>query len=568
MARATVAARPADTPPPLPPLPKRRGVELALLVGAVFISVCGYVVVGLARWHALPGGAIRYGAGLGGLALLAHLAVRFRAPYADPLLLPTAVLLNGLGLVLIFRLDQDTPADHAAPTQLLWSTVGVALFTAVVVLLRDHRMLQRYAYVCAALALVLMAAPILFPAVNGAKIWIRFAGFSLQPGEFAKVLITVFFAGYLAANRAALAHTGRRMWRLRLPTGRVLGPIVAVWLISVAVLVLERDLGTSLLFFGIFVVLLYVATGRTGWLAIGLVLAGIGAVAVGTLEPHVHSRVEDWQHPFAGIAAGKGPGQLAQSLFAFAAGGMFGTGLGQGHSYLIGFAMKSDFILATYGEELGLAGLTALFLLYALLVACGYRAAVALRDPFGSLLAVGLAALPALQVFVIAGGVMGLIPLTGMAMPFLAQGGSSVVTNWIIVALLLRISNRARMPRPEGGSTTGSGAAGSGTAGSAGPGHPAHGTGGSPAHAAGGGAAGDGRSSAADLPAHGTGLGAGSWVVGFMKPTPPQAPDTPDTPDTQGRPRAQNASAQAQTQPPGAPPTAPADDAPAPEAGR
>ncbi len=462
MARATVAARPADTPPPLPPLPKRRGVELALLVGAVFISVCGYVVVGLARWHALPGGAIRYGAGLGGLALLAHLAVRFRAPYADPLLLPTAVLLNGLGLVLIFRLDQDTPADHAAPTQLMWSTVGVALFTAVVVLLRDHRMLQRYAYVCAALALVLMAAPILFPAVNGAKIWIRFAGFSLQPGEFAKVLITVFFAGYLAANRAALAHTGRRMWRLRLPTGRVLGPIVAVWLISVAVLVLERDLGTSLLFFGIFVVLLYVATGRTGWLAIGLVLAGIGAVAVGTLEPHVHSRVEDWQHPFAGIAAGKGPGQLAQSLFAFAAGGMFGTGLGQGHSYLIGFAMKSDFILATYGEELGLAGLTALFLLYALLVACGYRAAVALRDPFGSLLAVGLAALPALQVFVIAGGVMGLIPLTGMAMPFLAQGGSSVVTNWIIVALLLRISNRARMPRPEGGNTEGSGAAGSG----------------------------------------------------------------------------------------------------------
>ncbi|WP_435798156.1 FtsW/RodA/SpoVE family cell cycle protein [Streptomyces decoyicus] len=562
MARATAAARPADTPPPLPPLPKRRGVELALLVGAVFISVCGYVVVGLARWHALPGGAVRYGAGLGGLALLAHLAVRFRAPYADPLLLPTAVLLNGLGLVLIFRLDQDTPADHAAPTQLMWSTVGVALFTAVVVLLRDHRMLQRYAYVCAALALVLMAAPILFPAINGAKIWIRFAGFSLQPGEFAKVLITVFFAGYLAANRAALAHTGRRMWRLRLPTGRVLGPIVAIWLISVAVLVLERDLGTSLLFFGIFVVLLYVATGRTGWLAIGLVLAGIGAAAVGTLEPHVHSRVEDWQQPFAGIAAGKGPGQLAQSLFAFAAGGMFGTGLGQGHSYLIGFAMKSDFILATYGEELGLAGLTALFLLYALLVACGYRAAVALRDPFGSLLAVGLAALPALQVFVIAGGVMGLIPLTGMAMPFLAQGGSSVVTNWIIVALLLRISNRARMPRPAGGSREGGSTAGSGSVGSAGPGHPAYGTGGSPAHAAGGGAAGDGRSSAADLPARGTGLGAGSWVVGFMRPAPPQAPDA------QGRPRAQNPPPRAQTRPPGAAPPAPVDDAPAPEAGR
>ncbi len=547
MARATAAARPADTPPPLPSLPKRRGVELALLLGAVLISVCGYVAVGLARWHALPGGALRYGAGLGGLALLAHLAVRFRAPYADPLLLPTAVLLNGVGLVLIFRLDQETPRNHAAPTQLLWSTVGVALFTAVVVLLRDHRMLQRYAYVCATLALVLMAAPILFPAVNGAKIWIRFAGFSLQPGEFAKVLITVFFAGYLAANRGALAHTGRRMWRLRLPTGRVLGPIVAIWLISVAVLVLERDLGTSLLFFGIFVVLLYVATGRTGWIAIGLFLAGIGAAAVGTLEPHVHSRVEDWQHPFAGIAAGKGPGQLAQSLFAFAAGGMFGTGLGQGHSYLIGFAMKSDFILATYGEELGLAGLTALFLLYALLVACGYRAAVAVRDPFGGLLAVGLAALPAIQVFVIAGGVMGLIPLTGMAMPFLAQGGSSVVTNWIIIALLLRISDRARMPagaEGEEGEGKGSGRGGrrgrrtrraEGAAGAEGQttDETAGGDRSGLAHAAGSANANDatsaatqgGRSSAAGLPGSGTGLGAGSWVVGFLKPAKPQVPE-------------------------------------------
>ncbi len=545
MARATAAARPADTPPPLPSLPKRRGVELALLLGAVLISVCGYVAVGLARWHALPGGAIRYGAGLGGLALLAHLAVRFRAPYADPLLLPTAVLLNGVGLVLIFRLDQETPRNHAAPTQLLWSTVGVALFTAVVVLLRDHRMLQRYAYVCAALALVLMAAPILFPAVNGAKIWIRFAGFSLQPGEFAKVLITVFFAGYLAANRGALAHTGRRMWRLRLPTGRVLGPIVAIWLISVAVLVLERDLGTSLLFFGIFVVLLYVATGRTGWIAIGLFLAGIGAAAVGTLEPHVHSRVEDWQHPFAGIAAGKGPGQLAQSLFAFAAGGMFGTGLGQGHSYLIGFAMKSDFILATYGEELGLAGLTALFLLYALLVACGYRAAVAVRDPFGSLLAVGLAALPAIQVFVIAGGVMGLIPLTGMAMPFLAQGGSSVVTNWIIIALLLRISDRARMPASaegEGKATgrggrrgrrTRSGVARADRTVGADDGRSAGVRDGTSAGMCDGRGRCDGtsagphggRSSAASLPGSGTGLGAGSWVVGFLKPAKAQVPE-------------------------------------------
>ncbi|MFE5967324.1 FtsW/RodA/SpoVE family cell cycle protein [Streptomyces sp. NPDC056463] len=444
-----MTATTADAPPPALRVPKRRGVELSLLVCAVLISVMGYAGVGLARNDAVPPDALRYGAGLGALALLAHLAVRFRAPYADPLLLPIGVLLNGLGLVLIYRLDLETPKDQAAFTQLVWSALGVALFGAVVVLLRDHRVLQRYAYLSMASALVLMLVPILFPAVNGAKIWIRIGGLSFQPGEFAKILLAVFFAAYLAANRNALAYTGRRIWRLQLPTGRVLGPIVAIWVLSVGVLVLERDLGTSLLFFGLFVIMLYVATGRTGWIAVGLLLAGVGAFAVGSLEPHVHSRVEDWLNPYASIEAGDGPSQLAQSLFSFAAGGMLGTGLGLGHSILIGFAAKSDFILATAGEELGLAGLTALFLLYALLVARGFRAGLALRDPFGRLLAIGLASILALQVFVIAGGVMGLIPLTGMAMPFLAQGGSSVVTNWIIVALLIRLSDSARAPVPD-----------------------------------------------------------------------------------------------------------------------
>ncbi|MFF8277587.1 FtsW/RodA/SpoVE family cell cycle protein [Streptomyces lateritius] len=444
-----MTATTAEAPPPGLRVPKRRGVELSLLLCAVLISVFGYADVGLARTGAVPPDTARYGAGLGALALLAHLAVRFRAPYADPLLLPIAVLLNGLGLALIHRLDLETPGDRAAPTQLVWSTLGVALFITVVVLLRDHRVLQRYAYLSMATALFLMLVPIFFPAVNGAKIWIRIGGLSFQPGEFAKILLAVFFAAYLAANRHALAYTGRRIWRLQLPTGRVLGPIVAFWVLSVGVLVLERDLGTSLLFFGLFVIMLYVATGRTGWIAVGLLLAAVGAVAVGSFEPHVHSRVEDWLNPFASIEAGDGPGQLAQSLFSFAAGGMLGTGLGRGHSVLIGFAAKSDFILATAGEELGLVGLTALFLLYALLVARGYRSGLALRDPFGRLLAIGLASILALQVFVIAGGVTGLIPLTGMAMPFLAQGGSSVVTNWIIVALLIRVSDSARAPLPE-----------------------------------------------------------------------------------------------------------------------
>ena len=445
MSKAGITVATADPPAPaVRRLPRRRGIELALIVLAVLLSVYGYCAVGLARYGALPPGAAGYGAGLGVLALLAHLAVRLRAPYADPLLLPIGVLLNGLGLVLIYRLDLETPGDRAAPAQLVWSTLGVALVILVVLLLRDHRVLQRYTYVCVVAALVLLTLPILFPAVNGARIWIRIAGFSIQPGEFAKVLLAVFFAAYLAANRSALAYTGRRIWKLQLPTGRVLGPILAVWLVSVGVLVLERDLGTSLLFFGLFVVLLYVATGRTGWIAVGLSLAVLGAVAVGRLEPHVHSRIETWLHPFASIEAGEGANQLAQSLFAFAEGGMLGTGLGLGHSFLIGFAVKSDFILATAGEELGLAGIGAVFLLYGLLVERGFRAGLAQREPFGRLLAVGLASLVALQVFVIAGGVTGLIPLTGMAMPFLAQGGSSVVTNWAIVALLVRVSDSAR----------------------------------------------------------------------------------------------------------------------------
>ncbi|OII68232.1 FtsW/RodA/SpoVE family cell cycle protein [Streptomyces sp. CC77] len=443
-----MTAAASDPPPPPVPLAKRRGVELSLLVCAVLCSVLGYADVGLAHSGAVPPDVAGYGTGLGLLALLAHLAVRLCAPYADPLLLPIAVLLNGLGLVLIYRLDLETPADRAAPTQLVWSALGVALFAVVVVCLRDHRLLRRYAYVSVAAALALLILPIFFPAVNGARIWVRVGGLSFQPGEFAKILLAVFFAAYLAANGSVLARRrGRGLLGTRLPPGRVLAPVVAVWLTSVGVLVLERDLGTSLLFFGLFVIMLYVATGRTGWIALGLLLAAAGAYAVGSLEPHVNSRVEDWLHPFASIEAGQGPGQLAQSLFAFAAGGMFGSGLGLGHSSLIGFAAKSDFILATAGEELGLAGLTALFLLYALLVARGYRSGLALRDPFGRLLATGLASILALQVFVIAGGVMGLIPLTGMAMPFLAQGGSSVVTNWIMVALLIRLSDSARDPR-------------------------------------------------------------------------------------------------------------------------
>ncbi|GGV21189.1 cell division protein FtsW [Kitasatospora herbaricolor] len=444
---ATPSAVARSTPRPRP-VRTRRNTELALVLAAVLIAVLGYNEVGVNIDGSVPSGAAGYGAALGVLALLAHGVIRWRAPYADPLLLPIAILLNGVGLVVIYRLDRATPRSEAAPTQLLWSTLGVALFIAVVLSLRDHKRLQRYAYSGALVALVLLVLPVLFPPVYGSRIWITVGPLSFQPGEFAKILLAVFFAAYLAVHRDALALTGRRIWGVRLPVGRVLGPVLLIWAAFVGVLVLETDLGTSLLFFGLFVIMLYVATARSGWIAIGLLLAAVGAAGVGWLSPHVHSRVTDWLDPLGSIEAGRGANQIAQSLFAFAWGGLLGTGLGNGHSILIGFAAKSDFILATVGEELGLTGLIALFLLYALLVSRGFRTGIALTDPFGRLLAIGLAAIVGIQVFVVAGGVLDLIPLTGMTLPFIAQGGSSVVTNWIIVALLVRMSDVARRPAP------------------------------------------------------------------------------------------------------------------------
>ncbi|MEV6105209.1 FtsW/RodA/SpoVE family cell cycle protein [Streptomyces sp. NPDC051940] len=447
----TTAEAPAPReagPQPAEALRRRGGAQLLLLALAVGTTWFGYVCTGFALEGRPPPDAWSFAAFEGALALVAHLLVRRFAPYADPLLLPIPLLLNGIGLILIDRLDRVTPGHQAAPAQLVWSALGLAGCLALLVALPGHRRLARLSTPCAIAALVLMAAPIFFPPVNGARIWIRAGGFSLQPGEFAKVLLAVFFAAYLAHNRQALTYVdGRRIRGIHLPPRSVLGPIFSVWLVSLAVLLLERDLGASLLFFGLFVVMLYVATSRPGWMVVGLLLSVAGAFVVGTLEPHVGVRVSDWLAPFGSIDEGDGAGQLAQSLFAFAHGGLLGTGLGQGDSVLIGFANKSDFILSTAGEELGLSGLTALLLLYALLVSRGLRAAILLRgDAFGTLLATGLAVIVLLQAFVISGGVTGLIPLTGMAMPFLAQGGSSVVTNWAIAGLLIRLSDAARRP--------------------------------------------------------------------------------------------------------------------------
>ncbi|MFI1014576.1 FtsW/RodA/SpoVE family cell cycle protein [Streptomyces sp. NPDC020965] len=438
--------------------PSRRNTELMMLAFAVAVPVFAYINVGLALDGKVPTGVLGYGLGLGLLAGVAHLVVRKFAKYADPLLLPLAVLLNGLGLVLIWRLDQSPRMIQRAerlfgtfspdaPKQLLYSAIGIALFVAVLLLLKDHRILQRYTYISMAASLVLLALPMFFPARNGAKIWISLGPINLQPGEFAKIIIAIFFSGYLMVKRDALALASRRVMGLYLPRGRDLGPILVVWAMSILILVFETDLGTSLLFFGLFVIMLYVATERTSWIVFGLLMSAAGAVGVATFEPHVQQRVEFWLNPFADDTWIQSE-QIGQALMSFGAGGTLGTGLGQGNSDLIGFAANSDFILSTVGEEFGLAGMMAFLLIYGLIVERGVRTALAARDPFGKLLAIGLSGAFAIQVFVVAGGVMGLIPLTGMTMPFVAAGGSSVIANWALIAILIRISDTARRPAP------------------------------------------------------------------------------------------------------------------------
>ncbi|MGW0389310.1 FtsW/RodA/SpoVE family cell cycle protein [Streptomyces sp. NPDC003042] len=442
--------------------PSRRNTELLLLGFAVVIPIFAYANVGLAIHGELPPGMLLYGLGFAVLAGIAHLVVRRYAKYADPLLLPLATLLNGLGVVLIWRLDQSERLQNlaknsfgafteSAPRQMLYTALAIALFAVVLLVLKDHRVLQRFTYISMAASLILLILPVipgLGADVFGAKIWISVGGFSIQPGEFAKIVIAIFFAGYLMVKRDALALASRRFMGLYLPRGRDLGPILMIWAMSLLVLVFENDLGTSLLFFGMFVIMLYVATERTSWIVIGLLMSMGGAVVVASFASHVQARVDAWLDPFGCYADSGACEQVGQSIMSFGSGGVLGTGWGQGNSDLIGFAANSDFIFSTVGEELGLTGVMAFLLLYGLIIERGVRTALAARDPFGKLFAIGLSGAFALQIFVVAGGVMGLIPLTGMTMPFLASGGSSVLANWILIAVLIRISDTARRPAP------------------------------------------------------------------------------------------------------------------------
>ncbi|MDP8970887.1 MAG: FtsW/RodA/SpoVE family cell cycle protein, partial [Actinomycetota bacterium] len=384
------------------------------------------------------------------LALAAHLVSRRLAPGADPLPLPLAFLLNGLGLVMVHRIDYALvargQASSLAPAQTLWTVVAVGAFCATLVALRDHRQLDRYRYLIGVGALVLLALPslpVIGATVNGAELWIRVAGLTIQPGEAAKLALVTFFASYLADKRQLLSVATNRLGPVMVPPARAFGPIIAIWAISLAVLVFQKDLGLSLLVFGVFILMLYVATSRPAYVAGGALLFAAGAWFTHATFAHVQQRISIWLDPWADYQD-RGF-QLAQSLFALGTGGLAGVGLGQGRPDFIP-AVATDFIFAAFGEEAGLIGTTGLLLCYFLLVGRGLGIALRCRDDFGTLLAAGLTILFGLQVLIIVAGVTRLLPLTGLTLPLVSYGGSSLLANHVLVALLLRVSAAEQAP--------------------------------------------------------------------------------------------------------------------------
>ncbi len=438
---------------------RRRHTELTLLMFAVAIIAFAFVETGYGLSNHLATGTAGYLIVFIVMVTAAHLAMRRWAPYADPLLLPLGALLNGLGLVMMYRLSKSPPgylmpASSAVAYQLMYSAIGIGCLIAVLALIPEPRVLQRYTYTLGAAGLVLIALPAMLPAhiseVAGtnAKIQIALGGFTVQPEEFAKIALAISFAGYLVVKRNVLALAGRRVLGIDLPRGRDLGPILIAWAASLLLLVFEGDIGTSAVFMGLFVAMLYLATSRTSWLLIGFLMFVIGAFLASKVVGHVGQRVDAWLHPFSAHNLSTGLSyQLVQGMEGMGSGGLLGKGLGSGQPFLTPLA-QSDLIFTAFGEELGLAGLMALLLLYGLIVQRGMRTAISVKDPFSKLLAGGLSFMLALQVFVIVGGVTRLIPLTGITTPFLSQGGSSLVSSWILVGLLARLSDTARRPPP------------------------------------------------------------------------------------------------------------------------
>ena len=379
------------------------------------------------------------------------LLLRFK-PYASQAILPCVLMLTAIGVVMIARIDKSGNSSVGS-RQLIWLCIALTLCGILVAVMRDYRVLRKYSYVNMVIGLILLLSPMipgLGRNINGAKIWIRIGGYSLQPAEFAKLFLAFFFAAYLFDHRDQLAVGGKKVLGLQLPRIKDLGPIIMVWLISMGVLIMQRDLGTSLMFFAMFVAMLYAATGRRSWIVIGFIAFAVGAVAAASVFSHVGQRVDSWLHPFSDEQYNRigGSWQLVTGIFGMASGGMTGTGLGHGQPGLTTFA-NSDFIYSSVGEELGLTGLMAVLVLYLLIIASGFITAMKIKDGFGKLLASGLVFTMAFQVFTVVGGITLVIPLTGMTMPYMAAGGSSLIANYLLAALLMIISNAANRPEPD-----------------------------------------------------------------------------------------------------------------------
>jgi cell division protein FtsW (lipid II flippase) len=456
----TVPSPAVDPDHPLVPVARgRRRTELIMLVFAIGLVAFAFANVGYSLKGRLPSSMAEYLGAFVVITVIGHLAVRRLAPWADPLLLPLAALLNGLGVVMTYRLAAQGSlltaplSSSATGIQILYTAIGVGCFIAILALIPEPRVLQRYTYTLGAVGLALLALPALLPSSisevygTGAKIQIRLGAFTVQPEEFAKLALAISFAGYLVAKRDVLALAGRRVLGIDLPRARDLGPILVIWAASLLLLIFESDIGTSALFMGLFVAMLYIATSRASWLLLGFVMFVAGAFAASKLFGHVGERFDIWLHPFSGQNPSHNAYQLVQGLYGMASGGLLGKGLGGGQPYITPL-VQSDLVFTAFGEELGLAGLMAILLIYGLIVQRGLRAAMSVKEPFSKLLAGGLSFMLALQVFVIVGGVTRLIPLTGITTPFLSQGGSSLVASWILIALLVRISDTARRPPP------------------------------------------------------------------------------------------------------------------------
>ena len=430
-------------------VPKRlRNLELGLLFFALGVSAVALALVQFGAQGALDLRILSYTGGLAILTLLVHLVVRFLAPDGDPFVLPIATVINGLGITMIHRLDIAEGIVGWQATgirQMAWTAVALLGFVAVLALVRNHRVLLRFRYLFMLAGVLLLLMP-LMPGigrtVNGATLWVQLGSITFQPGEVAKIALAIFFAGYLLTAKDSLQVVGRYALGVRWPRLRDLGPILAVWALAMAVLVFQRDLGTSLLYFGLFLAMMFIATERFIWIVVGGGFFLAGALIAGSQIGYVQGRVEGWLNSFDADVYEQlgGSYQLVQGLFGFAEGGFLGQGLGQGQPYLVPLA-NSDYIVASLGEEIGLIGIFGLLALYLLLVSRGFRIGYVGTEDFGRLLASGLAVVMALQVFIVIGGLTRLIPVTGLTTPFLAAGGSSLVANWMIVALIMRLSD-------------------------------------------------------------------------------------------------------------------------------